>query len=74
METTAMLVKGKYYYPPSRSSRPEVFCKKGILKSFPKFSGKHLRQSFFFNKVAGFRQVNRCFPMNFAKFLRTTFS
>ena len=36
-----------------RSSRPEVFCKKGILRNFPKFSGKHLCQGLFFNKVAG---------------------
>ena len=36
-----------------RSSRPEVFCKKGVLKKFAKFSGKHLCQSLFFNKVAG---------------------
>ena len=41
------------------SSRPEVFCKKGVLRNFAKFTGKHLWQSFFFNKVA------------FAKFLRT---
>ena len=36
-----------------RSSRPEVFCKKGIPKNFPKFTGKHLCQSLFFTKVAG---------------------
>ena len=35
-----------------RSSRTEVFCKKGVLKSFPKFTGKHLCQSLFFNKIA----------------------
>ena len=29
----------------SRSSRPEVFCKKGVLRSFTKFTGKHLWQS-----------------------------
>ena len=33
--------------------RPEVFCEKGVLKNFAKFSGKHLCQSLFFNKVAG---------------------
>ena len=27
--------------------------KEGVLKSFAKFTGKHLRQSLFFNKVAG---------------------
>ena len=37
----------------SKSSRPEVFCKKGILKNFAKFTGKYLCQSLFFNKVAG---------------------
>ena len=39
----------------NRSSRPEVFCKKGVLRNFAKFTGKHLRQSLFFNKVAGLR-------------------
>ena len=34
-----------------RSSRPEVFCKKGVFKNFTKFTGKNLCQSFFFNKV-----------------------
>ena len=32
---------------------PEVFYKKGVLKNFAKFTGKHLCQSLFFNKVAG---------------------
>ena len=36
-----------------RSSRPEVFYKKGVLRNFAKFTGKHLCQSLFFNKVAG---------------------
>ena len=34
------------------SRRPEVFCKKDVLRSFTKFLGKHLCQSLFFNKVA----------------------
>ena len=33
-----------------RSSRPEVFCKKGVLRNF---TGKHLSQSLFISKVAG---------------------
>ena len=37
----------------TRSSRTEVFCKKGVLRNFAKFTGKHLCQSLFFNKVAG---------------------
>ena len=55
----------------NRSSRLEVFCEKGVLRNFAKFTGKHLCQSLFFNKVAGL--WHRCFPVNFAKFLRTPF-
>ena len=32
-----------------------MFCKKGVLRNYAKFTGKHLRQSLFFNKVAGLR-------------------
>ena len=46
---------GRNSQPKHRSSRPEVFCKKGVLRSFAKFTGKHLCQSLFFNKVAGLR-------------------
>ena len=31
----------------------EVFYKEGVLKNVEKFTGKHLRQGLFFNKVAG---------------------
>ena len=66
---------------PSRSSRPELFCKKGVLRNFSKFTGKHLCQSLFFNKVAGLRPAtllkrrlwHRCFPKNYVKFLRKPF-
>ena len=27
-----------------RSSRPDVFCEKGVLRNFSKFTGKHLYQ------------------------------
>ena len=58
-----------------------MFCKKGVLRNFKKFTGKHLCQSLFFNKVAGLRPStllnkrlwHRCFPMNFVKSLRTPF-
>ena len=63
-----------------RSSHPKVFCKKVVLRNFTKFTGKHLCQSLFFNKVAGLRPAcllkwrlrYRCFPVNFAKLQRTT--
>ena len=34
-----------------RSSRPEVFCEKGVLRNFAKFTGKHLCQSLFYNFI-----------------------
>ena len=48
-----------------------MFYKKGVLRNFTKFTGKHLCQSLFFNKVAGLR--HRCFLVNFVKFLRAPF-
>ena len=42
-----------------------------VLINFVKFTGKHLRQSPFFNKFAGLSLWHRCFPVNFAKFPRT---
>ena len=64
-----------------RSSRPKVFCKKGVLKNFSKFTGKYLCEKLFLNKVADLmptallekRLSNRCLPVNFTKFLRTPF-
>ena len=61
-------------YQLSRSIRQEVFCKKGVIRNFAKFTGKQLYQRFFFNKV--FLKKNlwyRCFSVNFVKFLRTPF-
>ena len=56
-----------------------MFYKKGVLRNFAKFTGKHLCQSPSFNKVSGSRPANllkrrlwqRCFPVNFTKFLGT---
>ena len=36
-----------------RSSRPEVFCKKRVLRNFVKFTGKLLCQNLFFSEVTG---------------------
>ena len=53
--------------------------KKGVLRKFAKFTGKHLCQRLFCNKVAVFNNFNKkeslaqVFPVNFAKFLRTLF-
>ena len=41
-----------------RSSHRNVFCEKGVLTNFAKFTRKHLCESLFFNKVAGwYRQL-----------------
>ena len=63
-----------------RNSRPEVFCKKGVLRNFAKFTGKHLCHSLYFNEVAGLPATflkkwlwHRCFPVSFEKFLITPF-
>ena len=54
---------------------------KGVLRNFIKFTGQHLCQSLFFNKVADMRPATLfkkrlwhwCFSVNFVKFLRTPF-
>ena len=50
MKTCAALAVGQL-----RSSPPEVFCKKGVLRNFAQFTGKHLCQSLFLSKVGGLR-------------------
>ena len=65
-----------------RSSHQRCSVRKGVLRNFTKFTGKHLCQVVFFNKVAGpepatllkKRLWHSFFPVNFAKFLRTPFS
>ena len=63
------LVKMRFQIKFLRSSRPEVFYKKGVLRNFAKVTGKNLCQSLFIKK----RLWHSCFPVNFAKFLRTPF-
>ena len=41
-----------------RSSCLEMFCRKGVLRNFAKFTGKHLCKSLFFNKITGIRAAN----------------
>ena len=58
-----------------------MFCKKRVLKNFAKIYWKNLCWSLFFKKVAGVtpatllkrRLQHGCYPVNSAKFLRTTF-
>ena len=67
-----------------RSSHRKRSIKKGVLENFLKFTGKHLCQSLFFNKVAGLKFLqaatllknklwHSCFPVNFRNILRAPF-
>ena len=56
-----------------RSSRPEVFCKNGVLKNFSKFAEKHLRQNLFLNKIIKARLWCGSLLVNFVAFLRKLF-
>ena len=54
--------------------------KKGVLRNFPKFTGKHLCQSLFFNKVAGLRpstllkkSLAQVFSCELCEFSKNTF-
>ena len=53
--------------------------KKGFLRNFPKFRGKHLYQSLFLNKVAGLcnfikkETLTQVFSSEFHKIAKSTF-
>ena len=65
----------------ARNSQPKVLCKKGVFRNFAKFTGKHLYQNLYFNRVAGIRPGilfkkrlwYRSFRVNFVKFLGIPF-
>ena len=71
----------KQKWAQNRSSHQGCSVRKGVLRNFAKFTGKHLCQSLFFNKVTGLRPAtllkkklwHRCFLVNFVKFLRALF-
>ena len=56
-----------------RSSRSEVLCKKGVLKSFAKFTGRRLCQSLFFNKVVKKETLTQVFSCEFCEVSKNTF-
>ena len=70
-----------YVLCPGRSSYQRCSLRNCVLRNFTKFMGKHLCASLFFNKVAVLRPATlskkrlkrRCFPVSFAKFLKTPF-
>ena len=53
-----------------RSSRQEVFCKKGILWNFAKFTGLHLCYSLFFKKES----LAQMFSCEFCEISKKSFS
>ena len=53
-----------------RGSHQRCSVKKGVLRNFTNFAGKHQCQSLFLLKK---RLWHRCLPVNFAKFLRMPF-
>ena len=84
LEIMVFLLKYHIHWHPRkgpRSSHRRCSTRKGVLRNFAKFTGKDLCQSLFFNKATGLRPATllkkklwrRCFPVNFAKFLRTLF-
>ena len=53
---------------PDKSSRPEVFCKKGVLRNFSLFTEKHLCQRLFFKE-----SLAQVFSCEFCKISKNTF-
>ena len=82
--STPMLLLARSFIFSWKSTQPALFncVALGALKSFAKFTGKHLWQSLSFDKLANYslaalfkkRLQHRCFSVNFMKFLRTAFS
>ena len=52
----------------NRNSHQRCSMKKGVLRNFVKFTGKHLCQSLFFNKVAGLRFPSKVSLSSFYSF------
>ena len=76
-ESISLLIKLEYYLLfrfKMSSSHQGCSKKNGILRNFANFTGKHLCQALFFNKVAGLRPAtlfknrlwHKCFPVNFS--------
>ena len=47
LDCTNLAIKDKFCLSRYRTSRPQVLYKKGALKNFAKFTGKHLCQGLF---------------------------
>ena len=56
-----------------RRSHQRCSVEKGVLKNFIKFTGKHLCQNPFFNKVSGVSVLAKVFSCEVYKIFKTTF-
>ena len=54
----------------------KIFCKEGVFRNFAIFTGKHLYQSLFFNKVAGIKKetLTQMFSCKYCESSKNTFS
>ena len=55
----------------TEADKAEVFCKKGVLKSFCKFHMNYLCWNIFSIKMQASDLQHSCFPLKFGRFLRT---
>ena len=69
----SVFLKITYFHAQKQPPEVFLFYKKGVLRNFAKFTEKHLCQSLFLLKFIRPQAWHRCFPVNFAKFLRTAF-
>ena len=56
-----------------RSSHQRCFIEIGVLKNFTKFTGKYLRQSFFFNNFIKKETLAHVFSCEFCEIFKNTF-
>ena len=68
-----MVVVEKTVFILHRSTHWRCSIEKGVLKTFVKFTGKHLCQSLRPTALLKKRHWHNCFLVNFAKFLRKPF-
>ena len=84
LENMVFLLKYHIDWHPRKGPIPShrrYSTRKGVLRNFAKLTGNDLCQDLFFNKATRLRPatllkkklLTRCFPVSFAKFLRTQF-
>ena len=71
--TPKFACKENVYANTGRSSRPEVFCRKGVLRNFAKFTGKHLHLSLLFKLYWKWDSSTAVFLWIFSEISKNTF-